>query len=93
MGAIVCVWVFLEDSARTISIVILILFFLLLSLEYVREGFSQRKVESGEAARRLAKSVYRFSHFLCSMVFDCFARISMLLLLNRLRYLALLFRY
>ena len=54
MGAIVCVWVFFEDSARTISIIILVFFFVLLSLEYVREGFSQKKVESGEAAGRSA---------------------------------------
>ncbi len=56
MAAIVGVWVFLEDSARIISIVILVSFFLLLSLEYVREGFSQEKVGSGEAAGRLVES-------------------------------------
>lgn len=56
MGAIVGVWVFLEDSARIISIVILALFFVILSLEYVREGFSERKVGSGETAGRLAGS-------------------------------------
>jgi asparagine N-glycosylation enzyme membrane subunit Stt3 len=56
MGAIVCVWVFLEDSARIISIVILVLFFVILSLEYVREGFSERRIGSGEPAGRLAES-------------------------------------
>lgn len=42
-GAIVYVWVFFEESERTISIAILVLLFVLLSLEYIREGFSHTK--------------------------------------------------
>jgi hypothetical protein len=39
LGGIVYVWLFLEESARTIPIVILILLFVLLSLYYLREGY------------------------------------------------------
>jgi hypothetical protein len=41
--AIVLVWFFIEESERTIPIVLLISLFVLLSFEYVREGVSQKK--------------------------------------------------
>ena len=46
MGAIVYVWFFIEESERTIPIIILVSLFVLLSLEYVREGFSQKKSQA-----------------------------------------------
>jgi len=43
MGALAYVWLFLSDSEKTIPTVALVLLFILLSLEYIREGFSQKK--------------------------------------------------
>ena len=43
LGAIVCVWFSTEGSDRTMLIVVLVLLFIILSVEYVREGFAQRK--------------------------------------------------
>lgn len=42
-AAIVYFWIFLEESQRTIPIFVLVLLFILLSVEYVREGFSHKK--------------------------------------------------
>ncbi len=41
--AIVLIWFFIEESERTIPIILLISLFVLLSFEYVREGVSQKK--------------------------------------------------
>ncbi|TET20702.1 hypothetical protein E3J74_01915 [Candidatus Bathyarchaeota archaeon] len=43
MGALAYVWLFTEGSDRTILIVVLVSLFIILSVEYVREGFAQRK--------------------------------------------------
>ncbi|UCE43407.1 MAG: hypothetical protein JSV57_03305 [Candidatus Bathyarchaeota archaeon] len=43
LGAIAYVWFFVEEALRPILMVILISLFVLLSVEYVREGFSQKK--------------------------------------------------
>lgn len=43
MGALVYVWLFFSESERTIPTVVLVSLFILLSLEYIREGFSQKK--------------------------------------------------
>ena len=47
MVAIAYVWLFIETE-RTILIVVLVSFFVLLSLEYIREGFSQVKSRKDE---------------------------------------------
>jgi len=46
LGAIACVWFLVEEPQRTIPLIILVSLFVLLSLEYVREGFSQKKSEA-----------------------------------------------
>jgi hypothetical protein len=43
MGTLAYVWLFLSESEKTIPTVALVSLFILLSLEYVREGFSQKK--------------------------------------------------
>ena len=43
MGALAYVWLFFSDSEKTIPTVALVSLFILLSLEYIREGFSQKK--------------------------------------------------
>jgi len=43
MGALAYVWLFLSESEKTIPTVALVSLFILLSLEYIREGFSQKK--------------------------------------------------
>jgi len=42
-GAIAYVWFLVEETQRTIPLILLVSLFVLLSLEYVREGFSQKK--------------------------------------------------
>ena len=46
LGAIVYVWFFIEESLRTMPLIVLVSLFVLLSLEYVREGFSQKKSQA-----------------------------------------------
>jgi MFS superfamily sulfate permease-like transporter len=43
MGLIVYVWLFIEESEKTIPTVVLVSLFILLSVEYIREGLSQKK--------------------------------------------------
>jgi len=44
LGTLVYVWFFFSESEKTIPIVVLVSLFILLSLEYIREGFSQKKL-------------------------------------------------
>ena len=46
MAAIAYVWFFIEETERPIPIVILASLLVLLSFEYVREGFSQKKTKA-----------------------------------------------
>jgi hypothetical protein len=48
IGAIAYVWLFVEGLEKTISIVFLVSLFILLSSEYIREGFSQKKPEPSQ---------------------------------------------
>jgi len=43
MGLIVYVWLFIEESEKTIPTVVLVSLFILLSVEYIREGLFQKK--------------------------------------------------
>jgi len=43
MGLIVYVWLFIEESEKTIPTVVLVSLFILLSVEYIREGLPQKK--------------------------------------------------
>lgn len=43
LGAIAFVWFFIEDDERTLPIILLVSLFVLLSLEYIREGLSPKK--------------------------------------------------
>lgn len=43
LGGIVYVWFFFEDDERTLPIILLVSLFILLSLEYIREGLSPKK--------------------------------------------------
>ncbi len=46
-GAIVWIWFFVEESERTIPIVFLVLLFIALSFEYLRQGYSIKKSGPG----------------------------------------------
>ena len=46
LGAIVYIWLFIETE-KTILIAILVSFFVILSVEYIREGISQKKTVTG----------------------------------------------
>ena len=52
MAAIAYVWLFIETE-RTMLIVILVSLFVLLSLEYIREGYSQKKSRLGQNTKQM----------------------------------------
>lgn len=46
-GAIVWIWFFVEETERIVPIVFLVLLFIVLSFEYLRQGYSTKKSGPG----------------------------------------------
>jgi len=52
LSAIVYIWFFIEETQRTLPIVFLVSLLVLLSVEYVREGFSQKKSKASHDTKQ-----------------------------------------
>ena len=58
LGTLVYIWFFFSESEKTIPIVVLISLFILLSLEYIREGFSKKKLDLSSKSQILSYSFF-----------------------------------
>jgi len=65
MGVLVYVWLFFSEPERTILTAVLVSLFILLSLEYIREGFTKKKLHPARNLNTRSKHSLILLFYLC----------------------------